>query len=383
MAMRIGSGVSAGADSRVAAIEAATDARQRLDGAPVDLAMVFSSGSHLADPQATLDGVLEALDPAALIGCASAAVLSCGQDYEGRSAVTVWAASAPDADLETFHLRTSETADGSLRLVGLPDPARIGATVLLPQPGPFPVQAALDALTATAPGRPVLGGIASGLSPEGLPILFHADQVLSDGAVGVTLDGVDVLPCVSQGVAAVGPPLEVTGVENGIILTIDGRPALESLRRVIDGLTGYERATRGGGLLLGVSHASEPGHDYLVQGPLQVDHRVGSVAITTAVREGAFVQLHRRDARAAASDLREQLALRSEALGGSPAGALLFTCNGRGSRFFGSPHSDAAAIEETLGGIATAGFFAAGEIGPIAGANLVHEFTATAAVFAS
>lgn len=42
---------------------------------------------------------------------------------------------------------------------------------------------------------------------------------------------------------------------------------------------------------------------------------------------------------------------------------------------------DASTIEELLGGIPLAGFFAAGEIGPIAGRNALHGFTASMALF--
>jgi small ligand-binding sensory domain FIST len=73
---------------------------------------------------------------------------------------------------------------------------------------------------------------------------------------------------------------------------------------------------------------------------------------------------------------------RAEAqLPGRPAGALLFTCNGRGRRMFGVADHDASTIEELLGGIPLAGFFAAGEIGPIAGHNALHGFTASMALF--
>ena len=69
-------------------------------------------------------------------------------------------------------------------------------------------------------------------------------------------------------------------------------------------------------------------------------------------------------------------------LPGRPAGALLFTCNGRGRRMFGVADHDASTIEELLHDIPLAGFFAAGEIGPIGGRNAVHGFTASMALFA-
>jgi len=67
MHVRIGAGVSTEGDARIGAIEAATAAREGLGGASVDLAVVFASGSHLAAPEATLEGVHEALLPEQLV----------------------------------------------------------------------------------------------------------------------------------------------------------------------------------------------------------------------------------------------------------------------------------------------------------------------------
>jgi small ligand-binding sensory domain FIST len=63
------------------------------------------------------------------------------------------------------------------------------------------------------------------------------------------------------------------------------------------------------------------------------------------------------------------------------AGALVFTCNGRGQRLFDAPHHDAAALQELAGPVPAAGFFAMGEIGPIGGQNFVHGFTASILLF--
>ena len=64
VSVRIGCGLSQGSDPRVAAIEAGTRARAGLGGAPADVAFVFSAGTHLSAPEATLEGVEEALDAA-------------------------------------------------------------------------------------------------------------------------------------------------------------------------------------------------------------------------------------------------------------------------------------------------------------------------------
>jgi small ligand-binding sensory domain FIST len=81
-------------------------------------------------------------------------------------------------------------------------------------------------------------------------------------------------------------------------------------------------------------------------------------------------------------DLRRALERELSVLGGrQPAGALLFTCNGRGSRMFAKPDHDAGLLAQMLGHIPVAGFFCAGEIGPVGGQNFLHGFTASVAVF--
>jgi small ligand-binding sensory domain FIST len=94
------------------------------------------------------------------------------------------------------------------------------------------------------------------------------------------------------------------------------------------------------------------------------------------------VQFHVRDAESADQDLREALDREVTTLGGrDAAGALLFTCHGRGSRLFSTPDHDAALVTKFLGEIPAAGFFCAGELGPVGGKNFLHGFTASIAIF--
>jgi small ligand-binding sensory domain FIST len=60
--------------------------------------------------------------------------------------------------------------------------------------------------------------------------------------------------------------------------------------------------------------------------------------------------------------------------------ALVFTCNGRGTRMFEEPHHDVGVLADSIGRLPTAGFFAAGEIGPVGGRNFLHGFTASIAL---
>ena len=119
-----------------------------------------------------------------------------------------------------------------------------------------------------------------------------------------------------------------------------------------------------------------------MRGIIGADPDGGTITVGAPVREGQVVRLHTRDAGSADHDLRAALELRSSALGGSAAGALVFTCNGRGRTCSGRPTTTRDAVDEELGGAPCAGFFAAGEIGPVGGENFLHGFTATVAVFA-
>lgn len=83
-------------------------------------------------------------------------------------------------------------------------------------------------------------------------------------------------------------------------------------------------------------------------------------------------QFHDRDASSADDDLKATLSSLRRDLGErKPAGALLFTCNGRGRRMFGVPDHDAALVAKELG-TPLAGFFCAGELGPIGGKNWLY-----------
>ena len=71
--------------------------------------------------------------------------------------------------------------------------------------------------------------------------------------------------------------------------------------------------------------------DFLVRPVIGADPDGGSIVIGERVRVGQTVRMHVRDGASADEDLREALRMQAAALGeAGAAGALLFTCNGRG-----------------------------------------------------
>lgn len=386
MAVSIGCGLSRTVDTREAAAEAAAEAARQLGDAPADLCVVFASGSHLAAPETALEVIHELLSPASLIGCGAAGVLSGPHEIEDATALTVWAASIPDGEVTTFHADTVETEDG-YAIAGMIDLAGASAAILLPDPYSFPTDSLLLELARAAPAVPIVGGLSSARTFDATAALFHDEVVHESGAVGARLDGVEILPCVSQGATPLGPELTITAAEGHVIHELAGENALEKLREVFAALAPSERDLIGDGLLVGlVIDSGKPEYgfgDFLVRGLLGADPEAGSIAVGANVAIGQVLQLHARDAAIADRDLRSSLSLRRTALGEQePAGALVFTCNGRGEAMFGTPSHDATALQEQFAGAPAAGFFAAGEIGPVGGESFLHGFTATIALFA-
>ncbi len=387
MPVRIGTGLSTSPDQRTGSLEAAFSAREGLGGEPCDLAVVFASGAHLAAPEAVLEAVHEALAPGHLVGCAAGGVIAARREVEQGTAVSVWAAHLDGGAAATFHAVVEELEEGTGALAGMPELDGADGAILLADPATFPTDAVLRFLSEAAPAVPLIGGLASARTAGGATALFLDEDVVEEGAVGVRFDGVEMLPCVSQGAAPIGPELTITAADGHIILELAGKPALEKLRETIEELPPEDLELVQGGLLMGiVVETNKPDYlqgDFLVRGLVGADPDTGQVAVAAEVRPGQVVRLHARDAESADRDLREALGMRMQALGGRPpAGALLFACNGRGRGLFGHSDHDAETVADELAGAPAAGFFAAGEIGPVGGETFLHGFTATVAVFA-
>jgi small ligand-binding sensory domain FIST len=379
---RIGSGLSRAESAADAARDAARAARHVLDGAPVDLAFAFLSPHHLDAAGEALEAVHAELAPRHLVGCVAQGIVGGTHEIEDGASLAVWAASLPGAEIETFHAEPVETGSG-LGVVGFPEPEGAALVALLADPYTFPAGGFLDRMNEEWPQLPVVGGIAVGGEEAGSQALLLEDDLHTAGAVGAVVRNVRVRTVVSQGCAPIGRDAVVTRAEGNVVYELAGQPAVERLKEELEALPVERRLLAARGLLAGlVIDENKPTYqrgDYLMRGLLGADDETGAIAVGERVRVGQTMRFHVRDAASADEDLR--LSLQQAVAGAQPAGALLFTCNGRGRGMFGMPDHDARLVHEVLGGEAVAGFFCGGEIGPVGGQTFVHGFTATLALF--
>ncbi len=380
---RIGAGLSTSDSARDAAREAAREARGGARArAEIDLAFVFLSPAHLFEAEAVAEVVREELAPRHLLGCVAEGVVGRVRELEEGAAVAVWAGALPGAEIECFHAAAVQT-DGGIAVLGFPELDDPGLVAMFVDPFTFPAGPFLTRLNEVREEIPLVGGIAAGGGRPGTQALILDDAVHAEGAVGAIVSGLPIVAVVSQGCRPLGREAVITRCEGNVVYELAGRPAVERLREEIAALSLEERTLAASGILAGlVIDENRPQYDtgdFLMRGLLGADEATGALALGETVRVGQTVRFFVRDAASAHADLRRALA---DVPGrGRPAGALLFTCNGRGTNMFPEPDHDARAVAEALGTQAVAGFFCGGEIGPVGGKAFLHGFTATLAVF--
>ena len=369
--------------------EAASAACQSL-GDAADFGLAFLSPHHAAAADEIAKRACDAIGTSNLLGCTGEAIAGTAREVEEDPALSLWLARWPAARLTAMHLNFERTPEGGA-LKGWPDelagewPA--GSFVIaLGEPFSFPADFLLERMNEDRPEVAVIGGMASGGSQPGENRLMLGPATHVEGAVALHVSGpVRLKTVVSQGCRPIGRPFVVTKAERNIIYELGGKPTMVQLREIFDTLPTHEQrlvqqALHVGRVVSEYQERFEQG-DFLVRNVIGIDANSGAVAIGDYIRPGQTVQFHVRDEEAADAELKQLLNAAKKGCPAPPAGALLFTCNGRGTRMFSEPHHDAAAVAGALGPIPLAGFFAQGELGPIGRQNFMHGFTASIGLF--
>lgn len=360
--------------------------QQTIAGAP-DLALVFATShfeSHLAEIGRRVSKVTQ---PRILLGCNGESVIGPEHEYELVPAISLWLSWLPETDIQPFKLSATDVqsitgADDIERFMGVQHPAE-SHVILLGDPFTLPVTTLLESVNQYLPDLPITGGMASGGASPGETVLLYQDEVLDEGAVGVSLHGgVRVNTVISQGCRPIGQPYIITQANKNVIEMLGSRPPLEIINEMYEAAPENEQKLMGQGLFVGrvINEYKDKFKrgDFLVRNLLGADQSTGAVAVMDKVRQGTTVQFHLRDAETAEEDLR--ILLNSYAHQ-PPKGALLFSCNGRGTRLYPDDDHDLNIIRELLATPPISGFFCAGELGPVGGKNFIHGHTASLVLF--
>ena len=352
-----------------------------------DLVIAFVSGYQPDDFDDALKRIGELTNARTVLGVTCQSLVAGKQELESTMGISLWAAHCPDAEFTPMFLELL-SKDGNPEFSGLPQGGwkEDSVLIMLSEAYSFPADGLLDFLNSHHPGVRVFGGVSdSGLNPSDARLMLNG-EIYDHGAVAVRISGVTVSTVVSQGCRPIGSTFIVTDSERNIIGTLGGQPSLDVIKQIYATLPTQDQARVEQGLHLGIAMTELKNEfqygDFLIRNVTGIDEESSSITVGDYIRKGRTVQFHIRDQVSASIELKSMLEkeIKKESPC-SPAGALIFTCNGRGSNLFEQPHHDAALLGEIVGDVATAGFFAAGEFGFVGGSNFLHGFTASIALF--
>ena len=342
-----------------------------------DLVVMFATRQHTGAIDDMAGAVRQILEPGLLVGCTAAGIAGCAEEVEEAPGLSLLAVRLDEGAgaVVPVRLDARPDGDGEFTVTGLPETADEQVLVVLADPFTFPADRFLDDLATERPGLTVVGGMASAAFRPGGNRLLLGEQIHTDAAVGFLLPpAVGATAVVSQGCRPIGRPMVVTAATANLVESLASEPALPLLLRLIESLDPDDRALAAAGLHLGRvidEHADSYGPgDFLIRNVLGAVRDRQAVAVGDNPPVGTTVQFQVRDATTADHELRALLA------GADASGALLFTCNGRGTNLFVEAHHDARLVAAVASG-ATAGMFCAGEVGPVGGRAFVHGFTAS------
>lgn len=358
--------------------------------APADLGLVFISSAFTSEYPRLLPLLAERLSVPVLIGCSGGGIIGTQQgqiqEMEGAPALSLTLAHLPGVEVSAFHVVEEELPDldssptAWVELLGVA-PSPTPHFILLSEVSSSQINDLLPGLDFAYPGSVCLGGLASSSQLGGRISLFLNDRIYKEGTVGVALSGnIVVDTIVAQGCRPIGKPYQVSSCDRNILLELEELPPLVVLRELLENLSEYDRQLAQNSLFVGVARDEfklnlEQG-DFLIRNLLGVDPKFGAIAIGDRLRPGQRIQFHLRDAQTSAEDLeyllgRYQKQNQSE----QAAGALMFSCLGRGEELYGKPNFDSQMFRRYLNNVPLGGFFCGGEIGPVGGNTFLHGYT--------
>lgn len=380
-------------DDLASAIQEACDPIAESLGGDIDLVFIFAAGYASADFDRLAGTIKGKLNAKTVLGCTCETVVGGDYEMENATSLSIFAAKLPNADLLPMHLNYQRADESAI--IGWPGETdgpwpEDSVLLLLGEPFSFPVDILLERFNEDRPDVRIAGGMASGAYTPGQSRLLFNEETFDEGLLAVRISGVPIRMLVSQGCRPIGEPMVVTGAERNIIESLGGKKSLDVVHELFNTLPTSEQRLFQNGLHLGrvVNEYQDKFEfgDFLIRNVIGIDKEQRSITIGDYVRPGQTVQFHIRDEQSASLEL-EQL-LKASVEQEPFAACLLFTCNGRGTNMFSDPHHDVLKVQAanrnpdgTAAKVPVAGFFAAGEIGPVGNKSFLHGFTACVVLF--
>jgi len=241
-----------------------------------------------------------------------------------------------------------------------------------------PVNRSIAELVNKLAGKVESGFLVGGLTSSRGQNLQVADGVMEGGFSGVAFsDSVTIATRLTQGCSPLGPKHAVTACQQNVIVTLDGRAALDVFKEDIGESLARDLNRVGGHVFAGLPIAGSDTGDYLVRNLVGIDPANGLIAIGELLQQGSSVMFCRRDSKTANEDMARMLDSIRQGMYGRPRGGIYYSCIGRGASLFGPNSEELKMIRDTLGDFPLVGFFCNGEISH----NRLYGYTGVLTLF--
>src|SRR5215216_823293 len=398
MATKAGVGMSRHHNPSVAGREAAEQALQKAGVAKPDIVIMFASIGY--DQRTLLRTVRETTGGASLTGCSAEGTIN-GDDAD-ESGFSVVVAAISSEELRWHNGIAGGLVEDDTRAVGklvtkdlIPHLSSdtIGLFVFPDGRVDFGVSrdnldnffAGLEENLPSERFLPIWGG---GANKTGgwrePPHQYCDDEVISGGLSYALLSGkAQASWAISHSVIPIGGERKVTRSKGNVIHEIDGKPAVEVLKEYLpeDALTDDRNWMRYANSLALCFRAPSymKDEEYVVRGVPAVKLADGSIVVQTVVQEGTSVWFSSRDKQKVATGLDRMAAQIKEQLDGDqPKLVLQFECATRGKDMFREQEKLQFLRQFRRSvdpDVPWAGFYCAGEIGPVEERNNHHLYT--------
>jgi len=290
------------------------------------------------------------------VGTVGVGVIATGVSYFNEPALSVMVGSFPEGAFRVFSGRSRLPRVGTRTANGA---AASHFAVVHGDPNTDDIPELIEDMSRKVESGFLVGGLSSS---RARPVQV-ANEVLAGGLSGVVFSSdIAVATRLTQGCSPLPARHRVTQCERNIIVTLDGRPALDVFREDIGEALARDLNRVAHHILVGLPVSGSDIGDYTARNLVGIDPRKKLIAIGAPVEEGMTVMFCRRDGDAARADLRRMLKSIGADLRGAPRGGLYYSCLGRGAQMFGEKSTELELIRRELGDFPMVGFFCSGEI---------------------
>ena len=384
MTIQAGVGLSFLADPVKAALEASDMAMGDSGLVRADMAIFFCTYPHATQLKEMSNEIARVTAAKEIAGCTGYGIIAGSQEVEQSNALSVLVIASDLMKGKSFFVQPQPKSEPQTaqKIVNESRPGNVAQNVaiMFPDFSQMHPELLMNAMRKLAPEDIWVGGCPSGDRSSDSTYQAANGQAGTHAISGMYLSGnFHHVIGVAQGAIPIGKTYTITQSKENCILTLDDKTAYEALVELAKAHPLPVSQDPNSWIFMALSSASDKEplarEGFFVRNILGVDPKRGLIAVAANIKEGQRVSFAIRDPAMAKEDLRNVLKRIKRDLPSPIKFGLYFNCCARGKSLYQTGGVDTAIIEEALGTFPLAGFFTFGEIGPMLGSSLLHNYS--------